>query len=150
MKYQLIISVSVLLFFSIVYIYWQNSNGNKYIQDFFIVANYQDCQKLEPVSKVKMEIKDALCPRGDVENFMVADNVTYQIQGINGSFYSGIKYALVKVCVEARGQGAWNEGQYKGCSKDPRIIEFNRKLFGWGIELNSLTNMSELISKSGA
>ncbi len=143
-------ALAVLALLLLVYKVWQDANGKTYIKSFFTAANNQDCQKLQLLNGIRNINKDILCPRGDVGNFMVIDKVSYQIEDILGDRFSNRKQVLVKVCVEARGQAAWNEGKYKECTSDPRIIEFTSSLTSWKPNMTDFTNMSELLNKSGA
>ncbi len=124
--------------------------SQKVIKNFFIAASNENCQKLQPILKYRLLNHDILCPRGDVGNFMVIDKVEYKVKNILGSKLSGTKQVLISVCIETHGVAAWNEGIFKDCTTDPRIIEFDRKQFSWQTDISQFTNISKLINESGA
>lgn len=135
---------------AIVYFIYSENASKSVIRSFFTAVNNQNCQKLQPLLSYSMQNHDILCPRGDVGNFMVIDKVEYNIQNTLGKSLGSAKQVLYTVCVEARGQAAWNEGSYKECTTDPKLIEFTRTLLGWKANIGEFTDISKLINESGA
>ena len=135
-------------FFEVDLIVNRNYLLNRYLNKFIPAINNQDCEKLYPSNQINDFNKNAICPRGDIGNFMVIDKVKYEIIGVQGTVYSPERQLLLKVCVEARGVAAWNQGEYKECTIDPRIILFKISNFEWQPNLDDFTNLSVLLSKA--
>lgn len=132
------------------YLLYIDHTSDNNIKNFFVAANAQNCNTLHPLTDYDAINKDVICPRGDVGNFMVIDKVRYEIVNILDRKLSSKKQVLVKVCIEARGQAAWNEGAYEGCTTDSRLIEFTRSFFGWQANLSQFTDIANLMRESGS
>ncbi len=121
----------------------------KEIDNFILAANNENCDKLYPFGKVGLS-NQKICPRGDIGNFMVIDSVKYDLVSIVGDKLGANRQALINVCIKARGLAAWNQGDYTGCTQDPRIINFSIDKFKWVPNPNDFTDIAYLISTVGA
>lgn len=121
-----------------------------YASDIFSALDNQKCSSLYPVNQINGISDRIVCPRGDTGNFMVIDQVKYDIQSIIGNKYARERKVLVNVCIKAHGVAAWNEGRYEGCTTDPRIVTFLLNNFKWTLNLDDLTDISTLVSTAGA
>lgn len=125
-----------------------DSTVKRYAQDLMTALNNEHCTSLYPLSQIN-DITDSIaCPRGDVGNFMVIDKVVYQLETILGT--GPERQALVKVCIKARGNAAWNEGDYDKCSGDARILNLSLNNFRWVVKTSDFSDISNLINKSAA
>lgn len=150
-KQQKSIGIIVLIAAIVIgYFIYSESASKKAVANFFVAASNENCQKLQPLLQYSLQNHDVLCPRGDVGNFMVIDKVEYKVKNIISSKFSGTKQVLVSVCIEARGMAAWNEGDYKDCTIDPKIIEFKRSVFNWKTDMDQFTNITKMINAVGA
>jgi hypothetical protein len=112
-------------------------------------ANNENCGQLYSFEKVGLS-NQKICPRGDIGNFMVIDSVKYELVSVAGDSFASNRQALLNVCIKARGLAAWNQGEYEGCTQDPRIINFSIKNLSWSFNPNDFTDISYLISTAGA
>lgn len=151
LKLSLIVSASLSLAFIAYFgLIANKSKATKYATNLLLALNNEQCSSLYPSNKIRSLTNEIACPRGDVGNYMVIDKVEYKLEGITGSKFGNHFQALIKVCVHARGNASWNEGEYYDCTTDARIINLKTRLFTWRAELVDFTNLSVLLSKSGA